>query len=92
MGLPIVVADYRERKILKRFQVTPGSPVLLLGVELTIYICYAIVIPSTRKANSMRSYFRLQALTSRETRDNLGFLFSSISYALSIYAIASSMR
>lgn len=43
MGLPIVVADYRERKILKRFQVTPVSPVLLLGVELTIYICYAIV-------------------------------------------------
>lgn len=40
MGLPLVVADYRERKILKRFRVTPVSPVLLLGVELTVYILY----------------------------------------------------
>ena len=30
MGLPIVVSEYRERKILKRFQVTPVSPVMLL--------------------------------------------------------------
>lgn len=26
MGLPLVVSEYRERKILKRFQVTPVSP------------------------------------------------------------------
>ena len=29
MGLPLVVSEYRERKILKRFKVTPISPVLL---------------------------------------------------------------
>lgn len=40
MGLPLVVSDYRERKILKRFQVTPVSPALLLGVELSVYILY----------------------------------------------------
>ena len=40
MGLPLVIADYREKKILKRFQVTPISPALLLSVELTIYILY----------------------------------------------------
>lgn len=40
MGLPLVVADYRERKILKRFRVTPVSPALLLGVELAVYILY----------------------------------------------------
>ncbi|MDO4269177.1 MAG: ABC transporter permease [Eubacteriales bacterium] len=43
MGLPLVVAEYRERKILKRFQVTPVSPVMLLAVEFTIYVIYAAV-------------------------------------------------
>ena len=36
MGLPLVVSEYRERKILKRFKVTPISPVLLLIVEFLI--------------------------------------------------------
>lgn len=43
MGLPLVVAEYRERKILKRFQVTPISPLKLLLVELSIYFVYCIV-------------------------------------------------
>lgn len=43
MGLPLLVSDYRERKILKRFRVTPISPTLLLGVELTVYILYCAV-------------------------------------------------
>ena len=43
MGLPLVVAEYRERKILKRFQVTPVSPLRLLLVELSIYVVYCIV-------------------------------------------------
>ncbi len=43
MGLPLVVAEYRERKILKRFQVTPIRPVMLLAVEFTIYVIYAAV-------------------------------------------------
>lgn len=43
MGLPLVVAEYRERKILKRFQVTPISPSKLLLVELSIYVVYCIV-------------------------------------------------
>ena len=42
MGLPIVVSEYRERKILKRFRVTPISPVMLLGVEFTIYVLYSL--------------------------------------------------
>lgn len=43
MGLPIVVSEYRERKILKRFRVTPISPVMLLGVEFAIYVIYAVI-------------------------------------------------
>lgn len=43
MGLPLAVSEYRERKILKRFKVTPVSPVKLLAVEFTIYVLYATV-------------------------------------------------
>lgn len=43
MGLPIVVSEYRERKILKRFQVTPVSPAKLLAVEFAIYMIYCVV-------------------------------------------------
>lgn len=43
MGLPLVVAEYRERKILKRFQVTPVSPLKLLLVEFSIYVVYCII-------------------------------------------------
>lgn len=42
MGLPLVVSDYRERKILKRFQVTPVSPLKLLAVEFAIYVAYCL--------------------------------------------------
>ena len=43
MGLPLVVSEYRNRKILKRFQVTPVSPILVLGVQVTIYFLYSLV-------------------------------------------------
>ena len=42
MGLPLVVSDYRNRKILKRFKVTPVRPVVILLVEVTIYSIYAL--------------------------------------------------
>ena len=42
MGLPLVVAEYRERKILKRFFVTPINPGMLLAAELLIYALYAL--------------------------------------------------
>ncbi|MGN0379013.1 MAG: ABC transporter permease [Butyrivibrio sp.] len=43
MGLPLVVSEYRERKILKRFRVTPVSPLKLLMVEFLIYAVYCII-------------------------------------------------
>lgn len=43
MGLPLVVSDYRSKKILKRYKVTPVSPSLILFVQITIYSMYAIV-------------------------------------------------
>ncbi len=41
MGLPILVSDYRERKILKRFQVTPVTPAMILSVQVVIYTLYS---------------------------------------------------
>lgn len=43
MGLPLVVSDYRDRKILKRFMVTPTSPALILAVHVSIYAIYSVV-------------------------------------------------
>lgn len=43
MGLPLVVSDYRGKKILKRFKVTPISPITILLVEVTVYFIYALV-------------------------------------------------
>lgn len=47
MGLPLVVSEYRERKILKRFKVTPISPFMLLFVEFLIYVIYAALSLAT---------------------------------------------
>ncbi len=43
MGLPLVISDYRCKQILKRFKVTPISPVTILLVEVTIYFIYALI-------------------------------------------------
>lgn len=43
MGLPLVISDYRHKKILKRFKVTPTSPALILAVQVAIYALYSIV-------------------------------------------------
>ncbi|WMJ78188.1 MULTISPECIES: ABC transporter permease [unclassified Sedimentibacter] len=43
MGLPLVVSDYRIRKILKRFKVTPVSPAIILAVHVVIYMIYSVV-------------------------------------------------
>lgn len=42
MGLPLVISEYRSRKILKRYKVTPISPLLILLVQVAIYALYAI--------------------------------------------------
>lgn len=53
MGLPLVISEYRERKILKRFRVTPVSPLKLLIVEFTIYVVYCLVSMLTLTPTAM---------------------------------------
>ena len=43
MGLPLIIADYRHKRILKRLQVTPTSPALILAVQVIVYALYAVV-------------------------------------------------
>lgn len=43
MGLPLVIADYRQKKVLKRFKVTPVRPSLLLMVQVGIYALISLV-------------------------------------------------
>ncbi|MFL0248990.1 ABC transporter permease [Clostridium neuense] len=40
MGIPIIISDYRNKKILKWFKVTPVSPVQIISVE--VLICFII--------------------------------------------------
>ena len=42
MGLPLVLSEYRQRKILKRFKVTPISPGMILAAEGAVYTLYSI--------------------------------------------------
>lgn len=43
MGIPLVISDYRSKKILKRFQVTPIGPLTILLAEITMYFIYALM-------------------------------------------------
>ena len=43
MGLPLVISYYRQKKILKRFKITPSSPLLLLSVQVAIYMIYSLI-------------------------------------------------
>ena len=72
MGLPLVVSDYRERRILKHFRVTPASPALLLLA--------AVAMPAwgVRLGGSLPAFLGAWALT----------MFSTLSIGLMVGALA----
>jgi len=43
MGLPLALADYRYKKILKRFLVTPVSPAMLLLVQFLVNLLVSLI-------------------------------------------------
>lgn len=42
MGLPLALSDYRDKKILKRYQCTPIRPSFLLVVQIVKYAIYSV--------------------------------------------------
>lgn len=54
------MSSLRELKVLKRFRVTPVSPVFVLGVELSMYIVYCIVSLVTLAAAALLWGVRLR--------------------------------
>ncbi|PHV69482.1 ABC transporter [Sporanaerobium hydrogeniformans] len=43
MGIPLTLADYRDKKILKHFFVTPVSPLMLLLVQVSINALLSVI-------------------------------------------------
>jgi ABC-2 type transport system permease protein len=43
MGMPLNLSDYRHRKILRRYKVTPVSPGVLLAVQVLLHLAVAAV-------------------------------------------------
>ena len=43
MGLSLVISDYIQKRILKRFKVTPISHIMILAVQVIIYTIYFLL-------------------------------------------------
>lgn len=43
MGIPLTLAAYREKKVLKRFKVTPTNPAMLLGAQFLNNLTFALI-------------------------------------------------
>lgn len=81
MGLPLVVSNYRGKQILKRFQVTPVSPTVILLVQVTIYALYALISLITLFLIATMCFrFRMQG-------SMLLFLFGWFLVMLSLFSI-----
>jgi len=81
MSLPLTVADYRDKKILKRYKVTPVSPGLLLSVQ--VLISFIVSVISSIAVFGVASIF----FGYRFTGSIIGFLLSYILVTLAIYGI-----
>lgn len=81
MGLPLVIADYRHKKILKRFRVTPVSPSMILFVQVTAHFLQSVVSAVLVYLTSVIFFgFRLQG-------SMLAFVGSFLLVLVSIYSI-----
>lgn len=81
MGLPLVLADYRHRKILKRFKVTPVSPsrILLIQMLISFLIAMASAAATALVAKLFFGYVMLGSI--------LKFIPAFLLVTISIYSI-----
>ena len=81
MGLPLVISDYRAKQILKRYQVTPIKPVMVLMVDVVMYIIYAV-------ASSVTLFLVASCFFGFKMRGNIGlFLIGYLLVMFSMFSI-----
>jgi ABC-2 type transport system permease protein len=81
MGIPLTIADYRDKKILKHFFVTPVSPAMLLLVQGVINIMLSLV-------SAILVYVTVKVFFGYEMRGSkLGFVLSYFLVMASMYSI-----
>lgn len=81
MGIPIIIADYRDKKILKHFFVTPISPAVLLLVQVVIGMILSII-------SSICVYAVVKLFFNYEMRGSkIGFILSYFLVMFSMYSI-----
>ncbi len=81
MGVPLTLSDYRHRKILKRFKVTPISPSLLLTVQLAVnFVVSVLSLISVYVVSAVFFGFRL--------RGNMGeFILAYFLVLISVFSL-----
>lgn len=61
MGIPLTIADYRDKKILKHFFVTPCSPMTLLGAVVACGVVTALISGAAVSLLSVTAFgYRMQ--------------------------------
>ncbi|PJI07284.1 MULTISPECIES: ABC transporter permease [Clostridium] len=81
MGIPITIADYRDKKILKHFFVTPVSPAVLLLVQVVIDMVLSII-------SAICVYAVVKLFFNYEMRGSkIGFILSYFLVMFSMYSI-----
>lgn len=81
MGLPLVLSDYRHKRILKRLKVTPVSPTMILAVQGAIYALYSVV-------SLILIYFTLKLFFGFEFRGSwIVFISSYLLVMISMFSI-----
>jgi ABC-2 type transport system permease protein len=78
MGIPLGISDYRDKKILKHYFVTPVSPLRILLVQVIINMSIAIV-------SSLAVLFTMKVFFGYEVRGNV------ILFILSYFLVMASM-
>ncbi|MBC3888352.1 ABC transporter permease [Acetobacterium paludosum] len=81
MGIPLTIADYRDKKILKQFFVTPVSPTMLLWVHAVINMLLSVVSALLIYAVA-KTFFGYEMMGSK-----LAFMGSYLLVMVSMYSL-----
>lgn len=81
MGIPLTIADYRDKKILKHFFVTPVSPSMILLVHMVINVLLSVV-------SALFVYIAAKVFFGYEMRGSkAGFILAYILVMISMYCL-----